>query len=234
MPSKGLSADDLKDDKILTKIVTEAGGLELDEVRKTLFRVKAGDLAKESVENLKGAKVEELERTYAYLTNKEEKDEEVTKFKVEGLKAMIIYRLRQLMPVGCPKCNVVYVNDRLDVPQVTCRGCSIGACPDCFTSEEKMNKWTFLCRSCDEAVVCMKGEESLAENKLKKEKKKKDGKKKNTEAYDAIEVVVEVEDHDGGEDVDGEEEELELEELVSEGAGDTASKNVEKTSKISK
>ena len=91
-----------------------------------------------------------------------------------------------------------------------------------------MNKWTFLCRSCDEAVVCMKGEESLAENKLKKEKKKKDGKKKNTEAYDAIEVVVEVEDHDGGEDVDGEEEELELEELVSEGAGDTASKNVAK------
>ena len=228
LPSKGLSADDLKDDKILTKIVTEAGGLELDEVKKTLFKVKAGDLAKESVENLKGAKVEELQRTYAYLTNKEEKDEEVTKFKVEGLKAMIIYRLRQLMPVGCPKCNVVYVNDRLDVPQVTCRGCGIGACPDCFTSEEKMNKWTFLCRSCDEAVVCMKGEESLAENKLKKEKKKKDGKKKNTEAYDAIEVVVEVEDHDGGEDIDGEEEELELEERVSEGAGDTASKNVAK------
>ena len=122
LPSKGLSADDLKDDKILTKIVTEAGGLELDEVRKTLFRVKAGDLAKESVENLKGAKVEELERTYAYLTNKEEKDEEVTKLKVEGLKAMIICSLRQLTPVGCPKCNVVYVNDRLDDLQHTAPG----------------------------------------------------------------------------------------------------------------
>ena len=38
---------------------------------------------------MKGTKVGELERTYAYLTNKEEKDEEVTKLKVEGLKAMI-------------------------------------------------------------------------------------------------------------------------------------------------
>ena len=216
LPSnKSLSAEDLKDDKILTKIATEASGMELDEVKKTLFKVKAGDLANNSTENLKGTR-DELSKLYAFLIDKEEKDEDVTKFKMEGLKTMIIHRLKQLMPVGCPKCNTVYVNDRQEAPQVTCRRCGIGACPECFTSEERRNKWTYLCRCCDEAVVHMMGEESLAGKGLKAAKKKIP---KQQDLQDAIEVVVEVKDHDGGEDDDGDEEELE-------GTGDPPPKKV--------
>ena len=140
-----MSADDMEDDKVMCKLATEATDLNLDEVGKTLHQIKPGDKIEQSLAKVGKRKQGELAKTYAWLMNKEEKDEVVTKLKKEGYPIMIMFRLKQLMPVGCNICNKVYLNGRLEAPQVMCRMCGIGACPDCFTSEERMNKWSFLC-----------------------------------------------------------------------------------------
>ena len=198
-----MSVDDMADDKVLTKIATEAGDLKMDEVARTLFQVKPGDEIEESIAKLGKMLQSELAKTYAFLVNKKEKEEEVTKFTKKGLQVMIMNRLKQLMPVGCKKCNKMYLNCREEAPQVMCRMCGIGACPDCFTSEERMNKWTFLCGVCDEEVIHMKGEKALEEKYFKVEKKKK----KNAKEAAKKENKVVDEGEEEGEEEEGEEEE---------------------------
>ena len=108
-----LSADDMEDDKVLVNIATEATNLNLDQVAKTLHQIKPGMGYKESIAKVGAMKQSELAKTFAFLMNKDEKDEVVTKLKKEGYPIMILFRLKQLMPVGCTICNKVYLNGRL-------------------------------------------------------------------------------------------------------------------------
>ena len=211
--SNNLSADDLADDKVLTVIATEARELQLPEVARTLHKVKAGDSTQETLGKLGKSLQPELAKTYAFLLNKGEKDEEVTRLTVHGLKAMIIHRVKQLMPLGCPKCNRVYLNGRLDAPQVTCRMCGVGACQDCFTCDERMNKWTFLCGTCDQEIVGMKGEEALEDNCRRKGKKKKD-KKNQKITQEKQDVIMEEENESDEEDQGDADEDREDDEVL--------------------
>ena len=93
-----LAAVDMEDDMALTKLATEATNMNLDDVANTITLVKVGETDKESVKRLKAAYVKPLTRTYAFLMNLKEDDEEVTKFTRPGLAEMIFYRLKQLMP----------------------------------------------------------------------------------------------------------------------------------------
>ena len=69
----------------------------------------------EVMKNLTTASSEVLSRTYAFMMNRNEDDDDVTKFVKDGWEQMIFYRLKQLMPIGCKKCNQVYKNERTKV-----------------------------------------------------------------------------------------------------------------------
>ena len=163
-----------EDDQALALLATEAGILKLDEVANTILLVKPGDSIKEVMKNLTSASSEVLAKTYAFLTNLKEDDDDVTKFVKDGWVQMIFYRLKQLMPVGCKKCNLVYSNGRQEAPRVTCRVCGIGACKECFPAEEAQGKWFFLCGSCDKTVSTMMGEEALDTKHFRKKKTAKE------------------------------------------------------------
>ena len=199
--SSNLTNDEMTDDKVLAMLATEASNLKLDDVGKTILMVKPGDSIKEVNKNLTGASSQALARTYAHLTNLKEDEEDVTKFLKEGLVEMIFYRLKQLMPIGCKKCNKVHANGREEVPKVTCRMCGIGACKDCYPVEEAMGKWCFLCGECDKSVSKMMGEDALKPGLFSAAyRKKKSGKEKATN-------VVESEDGEIEDEKDEEEEE---------------------------
>ena len=177
--SNNLTSDEMQDDKVLAMLATEASTLNLDEVGKTILMVKPGDSIKEVNKNLTSASSQALAKTYAHLTNLKEDEEDVTKFLKEGLVEMIFYRLKQLMPAGCKKCNKVHVIGREEVPKVTCRMCGIGACKDCYPVEEAMGKWSFLCGNCDKEVSKMMGEDALKPSLFSAVyRKKKSGKEK--------------------------------------------------------
>ena len=129
-----------EDDQALAVLATEAGVLKLDEVATTILLVKPGDSIKEVMKNLTTASSEVLSRTYAFLMNLKEDDDDVNKFVKDGLVQMIFYRLKQLMPIGCKKCNKVYKNERTEVPRVSCRVCGVGACRECYPAEEALGK----------------------------------------------------------------------------------------------
>ena len=177
--SNNLTSDEMQDDKVLAMLATEASTLNLDQVGKTILMVKPGDSIKEVNKNLTSASSQALAKTYAHLTNLKEDEEDVTKFLKEGLVEMIFYRLKQLMPAGCKKCNKVHVIGREEVPKVTCRMCGIGACKDCYPVEEAMGKWSFLCGNCDKEVSKMMGEDALKPSLFSAVyRKKKSGKEK--------------------------------------------------------
>ena len=180
---KNLTADDMEDEKIMTILVTEANNLNLDDVSSTILLVKPGETEKETVKRIKKALVKPLTRTYAFLMNLKEDDEEVTKFTQSGLAEMIFYRLKQLMPKGCKTCNNPYVNERTDVPLITCKLCGTGACKACFPQEERSNKWSFLCMSCDKQIENMMGEQVLNKSHFRV-RKKQDKPEENNERGD--------------------------------------------------
>ena len=191
----------------------------MDDVANCIGKVKAGDTHKNSIKNLHGAKKDVLAKTYAFLLNKKDDDEHVKKLTTDGLEIMIMFRLKQLMPDVCAKCNEEHLSTKEETPLVTCRMCGTGACKECFTIEEGMNKWFYLCKVCDEFVVQQRGEEALDKTHLnQKLKKKADGAKKPDEAAgksDKEEDVIVLDKDD-----DKEEEEAEEEDEEEEGEGD--------------
>ena len=205
-----LATVDMEDDKVLTKLATEATNLNLDDVANTITLVKVGETDKESVKRLKAAYVKPLTRTYAFLMNLKEDDEEVTKFTRPGLAEMIFYRLKQLMPKGCKTCNTVQINQRDEVLLIKCKLCGCGACKDCFPSEERSSKWSFLCGSCDEQIANMMGEKTLDKShfRLKKKQEKAEERENSDERMDNEEDAnIEEDAEDGGE---GDEEVVEV------------------------
>ena len=95
-----------EDDQALALLATEAGILKLDEVANTILLVKPGDSIKEVMKNLTSASSEVLAKTYAFLTNLKEDDDDVTKFVKDGWVQMIFYRLKQLKEEDCQRKGV--------------------------------------------------------------------------------------------------------------------------------
>ena len=153
-----INQDSMDDTKMLCKLMTEATTAEMDDVASTIAKVKPDNTQKESINILHSSKKEALARTFAFLLNKKEDDEDVLKLTKEGLELMILHRLKQLMPDVCVKCNKQHYTLKEEVPEVTCRMCGTGACKECFPIEEGMNKWVHLCKVCDGFVKQQRGE----------------------------------------------------------------------------
>ena len=134
----------------LADLGTEAKREGKDRVGETILSVKYGKGHEQQVRSLKGKK-EELVSTYAYLINKDEKDEEVACLKPEGLKLMIIHRLTTLMPFQCGKCLRDYCQERQENSKVTCLRCDQPACPDCFPDPIGQDL-VYLCQPCKKVV----------------------------------------------------------------------------------
>ena len=134
----------------LADLGTEAKREGKDRVAETILSVKYGKGHEQQVRSLKGKK-EELVSTYAYLINKDEKDEEVACLKPEGLKLMIIHRLTTLMPFQCGKCLREYCQERQENSKVTCLRCDQPACPDCFPDPIGQDL-VYLCQPCKKVV----------------------------------------------------------------------------------
>ena len=207
MRSTTLPPDDSNHDKVLTILATEASSLELDDVGTTIYLVKPGMSEKETIKRLKKANAKPLSRTFAFLMNLKEDDEEVTKFTMAGCAEMIFYRLQQLMPSCCKFCNKTQTNKRDEKPQVTCKLCGIGACKDCFSPEERTSKWAFLCGGCDKQITGMMGAEALDKSHFRVIKKKKQDK---TDGNDEKGDEIEEDEEDGEIDEEKEEEVIEV------------------------
>ena len=134
----------------LADLGTEAKREGKDRVGETILSVKYGKGHEQQVRSLKGKK-EELVSTYAYLINKDEKDEEVACLKPEGLKLMIIHRLTALMPFQCGKCLRDYCQERQENSKVTCLRCDQPACPYCFPDPVGQDL-VYLCQPCKKVV----------------------------------------------------------------------------------
>ena len=209
----------MDDTKVLVKLMTDATANNQDDIASCIGKVKAGDSHKNSIKNLHTAKKEILIKTYAFLINKKEDDDKVIKLTKEGLEVMIMYRLKQLMPDVCAKCNKEHLTTREETPMVTCRMCGTGACNECFTIEEGMNKWFHLCKVCDEFIQQQRGEEALEKSHLNQKLKKKtdsgkktDENKKTEKAADKKENEDVVKIKDDSDDSTDEEDEEEGEE----------------------
>ena len=208
----------MDDDRTMTKLATDAIAAGLEDVSAILIKVIPGmGVYKESIRILHTFKSEELARTYAFILDKKQDEEEVIKLTKEGLEVMIMHRLKQLMPDLCKKCNKVHYSTREEVVRVACRLCGVGACLECYPAEEAQLKWFYLCNNCDHEIVKMRGDEALEKVHLKQKKlsKKKDQpktdesveKEEEPKKDEVVEEVVEVKDSDN----ESEEEEFEEE-----------------------
>ena len=185
-----LAPVEMEDEHVLSMLATEATNLELDDVGTIIYLVKTGDKVGESVKRLKAkGKQKPMARTFAFLMNLKEDDDKVKKFTKDGLAEMIFFRLKQLMPKCCKICNKATINGREEMPLVSCKLCGIGACKDCFPSEERSGKWFFLCGCCDQQTSGMMGEEALDKSHFRVNKKqdKADGNKEKDDVDEELE-----------------------------------------------
>ena len=126
-------------------------------------------------------------------------DGNITRLLKEGKKDMILRQVVNMMPLPCLTCNKDIEFKPTDKPQVRCRRCDRGACPDCFP--EPKNGWAYLCKPCNGIVM---KQENIAETLLKK---KKVGALPGTQA--PIEASQPVNLTEDGDDTDEEEEDEE-------------------------
>ena len=146
-----------------------------EEITLCIWKVKEDNSYDENIKGLNECSVPILQKTYAYLLKKEEKDVEVTRLKKTGLMIQVYRRLEQLMPEQCgSNCLQVYYYTREDEPMVRCRRCDKGACKDCHPHRDP--KWRFLCTGCDTLVMtqCDLENKHVTEAAKKKEEKEKD------------------------------------------------------------
>ena len=183
----------------LAQLATEANNEGLDNVSRIIMKVKAGEEHGENLKALdKQTLKDELAATYAYLSNCEKKDKEVSMLNKEGLKLMILHQLRTLMPRQCGKCLKDHTQDRLEKPKVTCLRCDHPACPECFSEPVGLNTWVYVCQPCQKVVKDDLGVGRLEEKHFMKSKKKNE--------------VITLDEEDEKEDQEDEEEEEEEEE----------------------
>ena len=140
----GIAAERLAD------LATEAKSEGKQEIAEVILKVKAENEHGDNLKGLKKAKQAEMKSTYAYLLNKEEKDEDVSSLNIFGLRLMILHRLNTLMPKECEKCLKDHTPDREEIPKVICIRCDHKACPECFS--EPMAGWVYVCQPCKKVV----------------------------------------------------------------------------------
>ena len=185
---------------MVTMIATNAASLGMDDVGNTILNVKSSNPYDVTVKKLSLCTAPALSRTYAYLMcmEQEEKEEEVKEltkgWNKSGLAAMVYYRLTQLMPVWCTKCNKVHRTERTEVPTVTCRMCGTGACMECYTSEGRDSRWLHLCRTCLEEVDGLRGEEALTSSQINKTTRKTSKEKAKEHVEPEVTVIERVEE----------------------------------------
>ena len=157
--------------QMLAKIATDVGdSKEMEDIRDAINKVK---VAQDYEENFKALNLttEVLRRTYAYLMNKDIKDEEVVKLLKDGLRIEILRRLVIMMPEQCKTCQQMVTWGREETPLVTCRLCRAGACPTCYPQVLNLG-WRYLCGPCDGSVASQ--HEVLAKHLESKYRKKKE------------------------------------------------------------
>ena len=97
---------------------------------------------------LLAAPQDDLKRTYAFLLATTVDDPRVAKLKVDGLRAMLMARISELLPQYCTPCGKTrpFYPRRDEVPMVSCRRCRKMAYPTCCGEQEKqvaINKYQF-------------------------------------------------------------------------------------------
>ena len=101
-------------------------------------------------------------------------DEKIVQMNLQGLKKMILYRIKQITADICRSCNKVVHYQREIEYNVSCWECGRGACPDCYPTNISGGKnWRFLCQHCLEVIGNLRGFKALQETDLLKVKKPK-------------------------------------------------------------
>jgi hypothetical protein len=122
-------------------------------VKEVLREIKASKTFEENSKAIsKVGKAEVLKSTLFYLRGLDEvkNNTEINGHTVPGLVRCILLEVQNLLPYKCNSCHNTVSNKRSVKSMVSCRGCGIGACPDCFT-DEKVG-WSFLCSPCGTTV----------------------------------------------------------------------------------
>ena len=101
------------------------------QIIKTLSLVKHTVSYGQNVKNLHKASKEDLQKTIAFLMACDEKDQNITQWKVDGLRYVLIETLLKLMPVNCNECKdkEPILLQPGEIPYVCCIRCDIMACP---------------------------------------------------------------------------------------------------------
>ena len=157
-----------------------------EEIALCIFKVKEDNSYDDNLRGLNECSVPILQKTYAYLYNKEMKDVEVTRLKKTGLMIQVYKRLEQLMPEQCgSNCQKTYFYLREEEAMVRCRRCGKGACKDCHP--QRNLQWRFLCSGCDALVMtqCDLENKHVSEAAKKKEEKEKEKDKETIKSSQA-------------------------------------------------
>ena len=149
---------------------------------KTLSLVKHSVTYNQNLKNLTKAGQKELKKTLGFLLACDENDEEITKFKVEGLRIATMETLLRLMPTFCEVCKdeepfVVFPGD---VPRVTCIRCDKAACPRCYNGEDiEKDSICYICSTCKDLVSKQAGIDAIEDKFLKKKSISRKGEESN-------------------------------------------------------
>jgi hypothetical protein len=117
-------------------------------IRSVLSKIKSCESLETNSRAVISSKVPELRATLSYLRGIEGDTtaKEISNLRQAGLVHCILLEVANLLPYRCSLCVSSVINQRLEEPSVTCRGCGVGACPQCFSKAEL--GWSFMCPPC--------------------------------------------------------------------------------------
>jgi hypothetical protein len=117
-------------------------------VRDVLLRIRSSVSFESNAKAVSSSKVSDLQSTLMFLRGDDSDiiPSEIQELLQPGLVHCVLLEVYNLLPYQCGSCANAVENQRLEKPLVNCRGCGIGACSDCFSTEEA--GWTFICPPC--------------------------------------------------------------------------------------
>jgi hypothetical protein len=126
------------------------------QVRTVLQKFKVSESLDTNTKELTSARADGLAATLTYLRGIGEDDSskiektKISAIRKEGLIIGVLLEINKLITYECNSCSNKVINHRLEKPNVLCRGCGIGACPECFPSD--VTGWSYLCPPCGNTV----------------------------------------------------------------------------------